>query len=173
MFWDFLNFLRFFEFFWFFWYFLDFFTHTYSHAHTHTYSHTHILTLTYTHSYTHTLTYTHSYTHTIRIERVIVSISYNKCRDNSFKWNSEVKRARRSPEARWGWMTKREVIVSVWIEKVPGVIKWSKKSYMYSFSYYLGFYNFKIFWKKIRFFLNFFRFSKILSLAHRLQIRQG
>jgi hypothetical protein len=36
------------------------------------------------------------------------------------------------------------------------VIKWSKKSYMHSFSYYLGFYNFKIFW-------NFFEFSKILS----------
>jgi hypothetical protein len=59
-------------------------------------THTHILTQAHTH--TNTLTYTHSYTHThirlIRIERVIVSISYNKCRGSSCKWNSEVKRAR-------------------------------------------------------------------------------
>jgi hypothetical protein len=49
------------------------------------------------------------------------------------------------------------------------VIKWSKKSYIHSFSYYLGFYNFKIFW----IFFYFFGFSEILSPAHRLQIRQG
>jgi hypothetical protein len=46
------------------------------------------------------------------------------------------------------------------------MIKWSKKTYMHSFSYYLGFYNFKIFQKKIQIFLNFFRFSEILSPAH-------
>jgi hypothetical protein len=58
--------------------------HTYSH------SHTHIHTLS--HSHTHTLTLTHIML--IRIERVIVSIRYNGCRDSSYKWNSEVKQAR-------------------------------------------------------------------------------
>jgi hypothetical protein len=131
MFWDFLNFLRFFAF---------------LHTHILTYAHTHILTLT--HSHTHTTTLTH-----ISLIRVIVSISYNKCRGNSCKWNSEVKRAR--PGALWGWVTEREVDVSVWIEEVKSVIKWSKKSYMHSFSYYLVFYNFKIFWKFFWIFRNF------------------
>jgi hypothetical protein len=69
--------------------FSDFCTHTYSHVHTHAYSHTH--THIHTHSHIHTPTLTHM--RLIRIERVIVSISYNKCRGNSCKWNSEVKRA--------------------------------------------------------------------------------
>jgi hypothetical protein len=53
-------------------------------------AYTHILTLTY--SRTHTPTLTHI--RLIRIERVIVSIRYNGCRDDSCKWNLEVKRAR-------------------------------------------------------------------------------
>jgi hypothetical protein len=65
-----------------------------------THAHTHILTLTLSH--THILTLRHSHTHTptltdirlIRIERVIVAIRYNGCRDGSCKWNLEVKRAR-------------------------------------------------------------------------------
>jgi hypothetical protein len=57
---------------------------------THTYTHTH--TLIYTHSHTHTPTLT--YIRLIRIKRVIVSRRYNKCRGNSCKWNSEVKRDR-------------------------------------------------------------------------------
>jgi hypothetical protein len=115
-FWDFLRifeFLNFFEILW-------IFSHT--HTHKHTYSHTHILTLTHLHTHTPTLTHIRL----IRIERAIVSISYNKCRGNSCKWNSEVKRARLG--ALWGWVTKREVTISVWIEKFRGVIKWSKKN---------------------------------------------
>jgi hypothetical protein len=54
------------------------FLHTHTHAHTHT--HTHTLTLTDI--------------RLIRIERVIVLIRYNVCRDGSCKWNLEVKRAR-------------------------------------------------------------------------------
>jgi hypothetical protein len=153
-------------------------THTYSHTHTHTHilthahSHTHTRTLTYSHTHTCTYTYsykpththTHSHTHTltlthirlIRIERIVVSITYSKCRGNSCKWNLEVKRAR--PSAFWGWVTKREVAVSVWIEEVSHVIKWSKKSYMHTFSYYLRFYNFKIFWIFFDFFWIFQNF---------------
>jgi hypothetical protein len=41
-------------------------------------------------------------------------------------------------------------------KEISSVIKWSKKSYMHSFSYYLGFYNFKIFWN----FLNFLKFYR-------------
>jgi hypothetical protein len=129
MFSDFLNYFSFFEFFWFFLRFLNFlnflrflgFLHTHTHGHTHIHtllhSHTHILTLTHSHTHTHTLIH-------IRLIRVIVSIRYNGCRDSSCKWNLEVKHAR--PGALWGWVTEREVIVSVWIEVIEGVIKWSK-----------------------------------------------
>jgi hypothetical protein len=51
------------------------------HTHILTCAHTHILTLT--HSYTHTPALTHI--RLIRIERVRVPISYNKCRGNSRK----------------------------------------------------------------------------------------
>jgi hypothetical protein len=68
------------------WDFSHFCTHTYILTHTHT--HIYILT----HSHTHTPTLTHI--RLIMIERVIVSISYNKCGGSSCKWNSEVKRAR-------------------------------------------------------------------------------
>jgi hypothetical protein len=144
----FLNFLRFLG-------FLHTHTHGQTHIHTLLHSHTHILTLTYSHSHTHIHKLIHSHTHTlihIRLIRVIVSIRYNGFRDSSCKWNSEVKRAR--PIPLWGWVTEREVIVSVWIEVIEGVIKWSKKSYMHSFSFYLGFYNFKIFWTFFDFFWN-------------------
>jgi hypothetical protein len=73
--------------------FLDFyeiFAHTYSRAHTH------ILTLIDSHIHTPTLTHIRL----IRIERVIVSIRYNGCRDGSCK---------------------------VRIEEISVVIKWSKK----------------------------------------------
>jgi hypothetical protein len=63
---------------------------TFLHTHILTYVHTHILILT--HSHTHATILTHI--SLIRIERVIVSVSYNKCRGNSCKWNSKVKRAR-------------------------------------------------------------------------------
>jgi hypothetical protein len=153
MFWDFLIFLSFFEFLEiliFFEILMTFFG--FLHTHILTQAHTHILTLT--HSHTHTPTLTHI--RLIRIERVIVSISYNMCRGSSCNWNSEVKRA--GSGALWGWVIKWEVTVLVWIEDVSSVI-WSKKSYMHSFSYYLGFYNFKIFW-------NIFGFSEILSPAN-------
>jgi hypothetical protein len=68
------------------------------HTHILTCAHTHILTLSHSHTHIHTLLHSHTPTLThirlIRIERVIVSISYNKCRGNSCKWNLEVKRAR-------------------------------------------------------------------------------
>jgi hypothetical protein len=114
IFWIFLDFLKFLRFFKCFEIFMRFFA--FLHRHILTYAHTQILTQ----AHTHILTLTHSHTHTptlihirlIRIERGIVSISYNKCRGNSCKWNSKVKRAR--PGALWGWVTKWEVAISVW-----------------------------------------------------------
>jgi hypothetical protein len=135
----------------FFWDFWDFCTHILTDTRTYTHSYTHIHT-------SHTLTYTHHTLIHISLIRVIVSIRYNGCRDSSCKWNSKVKRAR--PGALWGWVTEREVIVSVWIEVIEGVIKWSKKSYMHSFSFYLGFYNFKIFWTFFWIFWIFLKFPK-------------
>jgi hypothetical protein len=155
-------FLDFFEIFWISWYFFEIFrifAHTYTH-----------IRRAHTHTHTHTLTYTYNYTNTHKPSKDW------KGRGYSCKWNSEVKRAR--PGALWGWVTEREVDVSVWIEEVKSVIKWSKKSYMHSFSYYLGFYNFKIFWKLFQIFLDFpkfysrrttYRFARdnMLSPTHR------
>jgi hypothetical protein len=71
------------------------FLHTYILTHANTHTHTHTSTHTYSHSHTHIHTLLQlTHIRLIRIERVIVSISYNKCRGSSCKWKSEVKRAR-------------------------------------------------------------------------------